>query len=150
MAQAQDTHAPKSSEPEHRAVTGNNRIGETRDRAFEDPVVRIILERFEAPPRLDRHAQLAEEYGDTRQLVHVTSELARQYAQAFIDNRMRDDQSVAARHHTAKGLVGAAARKHERGNEDVGVEDDLHSRRYRSRSCSVKIPWSRALRLQKP
>jgi len=128
-AQAQDPYAAILAQRQHRPIARNDGVGPSGDRTFKDAVVRSIREHAQAPDGFDHRAEVAEEHGHAGQFFGVTRELAREHAEQFVQDRLGKQQCVVLFNDAPQRFLAAAARKYERGDEDVGVEDDLQARR---------------------
>lgn len=98
--------------------------------------------------RVNQLCDLRKEDSQARELFAVPAELAREHGEDLVDDGLGHDEVVFAFDDPEQGRFGPTAREDEGRDEDVRVEDDPHSLRYRSRSCSDRIPFSLALRLQ--
>lgn len=92
--------------------------------------------------------QLDEEHRGPCELLAVAAELSCQHPRQLVANGFRDRQCVGSLDDTPERPVATAIGERKRGGEDVRVEHNLHDRRCRSRSSSVKMPSRCARSLQ--
>ena len=88
---------------------------------------------------------LSKAHSHSRQLLAVATEFSGEYAKKFIQNRLRNNQMVAALTNARHSLLSPDGRV---PKQNICIEDDSHCRRYRARSRSEGMPFCLAMRLQ--
>lgn len=76
-------------------IASDDRIGLAGEGAFENSVVRLVVQYAQPAPRAHHGAQLGKEHRCTGQLLDVARELARQDIEQFIEDRLGQQQPVA-------------------------------------------------------
>ena len=120
----------------------------TATSTLEEAIIGVVRQDRNPASWTDNNTQIGQEYCNPAQLLGITGELPSQYGQKFVENRSGNDQFVLAIEDSSDGGIRSAPGKHESRNEDVGIEDNPQSLRYRRRSFSVRMPLSRAFLLQ--
>lgn len=115
---------------------------------LEDTIIGFVRQDRNPASWTNNNTQIRQEYCNPAQLIGITGELPSQDGQKFVDDRSGNDQLVLAVEDSSDGGIRTAPWKHESRNEDVGIEDNPQSLRYRRRSFSVRMPLSRAFLLQ--
>ena len=115
---------------------------------LEDAIIGFVRQDRNSASWTDNNAQIGQEYCNPAQLISIAGELPSQDSQKFIDDRSGNYQFVLGIEDSSDGGIRTAPWKNESRNEDVGIEDNPQSLRYRRRSFSVRMPLSRAFLLQ--
>jgi len=131
----------------HGLVPGNDQICPASACAFENTIVRVILQHIDSAPGTNHACQVRQKYGNACKFVGVSRELACEYGQKLVDNDFGYDKLISVNNSVGRGVC-PTARQYERRNKYIGVEDNPQSLRYLRRSFSVRMPFSRALVLQ--
>ena len=83
IPQGNDADPFKFTQFEHGFVSGHDKIGSACNCAFENPVVRFVLEDVDSRFRSYHQSQASQSHGDLCQLFPITAELSREHAQNF-------------------------------------------------------------------
>jgi len=129
LPQGHDPNAVELAEIEHQPVSRDNELRTRGDRAFQNPVVRLIAKYVELSPWPHHVPEVREKDSDPRQFLRVAIKLPRKHAQEFMNDGPRDGQFEPAVERVENCLRSLPARQRERGDENIGVEDRLHPRR---------------------
>ena len=135
-------------EREHRPVPGDDHVSMAGASTLENAIIGFVRQDLDSASWTDNNTQIGQEDCHPAQLIGIAGELPSQDGQKFVDDRPRNDQFVFAIEDSSDRGIRPAAWKNESRNEDVGVEDNPQSLRYRRRSFSVRMPLSRAFLLQ--
>ena len=115
---------------------------------LENAIIGFVREDLDPASWTDDNTQIGKKDGNPAQLLGIAGEFPSEDSQKFVDDRSGNDQFVLTIEDSSDGGIRPAARKDESRNEDVGIEDNPQSLRYRRRSFSVRMPLSRAFLLQ--
>ena len=135
-------------EREHRPVPGNDHVSMTAASTLENAIIGFVRQDLDSASWTDNNTQIGQEDCHPAQFIGIAGELPSQDSQKFVDDRSGNDQFVFAIEDSSDRGIGPAAWKNESRNEDVRIEDNPQSLRYRRRSFSVRMPLSRAFLLQ--
>jgi len=133
---------------EHRTVPGDDHVSTTAPSTLENAIIGFVRQDLDSASWTDNNTQIGQEDCNPAQFIGIAGELPSQHSQKFVDDRSGNDQLVFAIEDSSNGGIRPAAWKNEGRNEDVGIEDNPQSLRYRRRSFSVRMPLSRAFLLQ--
>lgn len=110
-------------------VAGDNGAGTTRDGTFEYAVVRFVGNNPQSLSRLNHRPEFSQKHRDVGEFFAVAREFATQYTEQFIDDGLRNNQPVTFFDDALQRGLAPPPGEHQRRDQNVGVENDLQSRR---------------------
>ena len=122
------------------------RIGQKS--AFQDSIVRFILENVQVRSGFQNRCCLADRFQEMSDLFVRPPELGPEFIRGFRENEDRTKQCEISLNGIKKGFFSLASRDHESRDEDIGIENGLQTQRSSntifSTSVSVRTPCSLA------
>ncbi len=122
----------------------------TEGRRTRDTVVRFVVQHLDLGAWRYDLSKVGEKNSYMRQFFRGAVEFSDKHIEGFVNDGFGDNQLHLSPRDLRDGFLAPSARKSKGGNEDVAIKNRPHRRRYRSRSFSVRMPFSFAFRLQKP
>lgn len=107
-------------------VTGDDQLGISGDRTFENSVVGIVREHLHSSPRSDTLSELVYENRYAGELFAIAAELPCEHAEELVEDLFGEDELISTVDDPSEGLLSGSAGKYESGDEDVRIEDYLH------------------------
>jgi hypothetical protein len=127
LPQAYDSEAVEFAKFKQRLVTGYDGFGMSRDCTFQYPVVRLVLHNAKPQPGPYQDPEVRNEHRNSRKLLSVARELAREDAEQFVENGPGEHELIALLEYSLQRSFASPTWKNQSRHQDVGVEDDLHA-----------------------
>jgi hypothetical protein len=127
LPQTYDSNALEFAKFKQCLVTGYDDFGMTCHSAFQYPVVRLVLHDAKPQPGPYQGPEVRNEHRNSRKLLSVARELAREDAKQFVENGLGEYEIVALLKYSLQRSFASPAWKDQGRHQDVGVEDDLHA-----------------------
>jgi hypothetical protein len=117
----------KTAEFEHLAVSCNDRVCTTGNRAFENPVIGVVPEDLEPAPWPNRFGKFRQQNGDPRQFLTLSGKFPGENGQDFTHYWPGNEEMISSFNYPKSGgFLRLFSRKNQCENEDVAVEDNPH------------------------
>ena len=75
-------------------IASHNRLGSARECAFQNAIVRLVLDHSQPSPRTDCQSELGQEHGDVRDFLGIAREFASEDAEQFLQDGLGDNELV--------------------------------------------------------